>query len=126
MSTKLEIGSKGEDLSVEFLQKQSYLILERNWYKGSDEADIICLTPSQDTLVIVEVKTSTKDNSIPSSWWVTPKKQRLMIELYKSYIKDHPEFKDYPFQFDVISVTLLPTRVRIKHIEKAITFKQRV
>ena len=126
--TELEIGHKGEEVAKQFLEKQSYSILECNWYDptSKDEADIITVSPSGDELVIVEVKTRTKDDNTKVELFVTPTKQRAMIRLYKSYIKIHKEFEDFPFRFDVITVNLLPTRVRIKHIQRAITYIPKV
>ena len=48
-------GRQGEDLAVEFLLKEGYEILERNWYFRHNEVDI--LAKDHDTLVVIEVKT---------------------------------------------------------------------
>lgn len=51
------IGKNGEDLAADFLQKQGYKIIERNFRTRGGEIDIIAL--HKDTLVYVEVKTRT-------------------------------------------------------------------
>lgn len=51
----VQIGKIGEDLAVEFLNKQGYKIIERNFRIRGGEIDIIAL--DDETLVYVEVKT---------------------------------------------------------------------
>jgi|SRR3989344_2563498 len=49
----------GEKLAGEFLEKQGYKIIERNFRKGYGEIDIIAL--DKKTLVFVEIKTKTSN-----------------------------------------------------------------
>lgn len=55
MTKKSEIGQFGEDLACEYLKKQGYKIVERNFRRPWGEIDIIC-QDSDKTLVFVEVK----------------------------------------------------------------------
>jgi len=55
--TNLFKGKFGEDLACEFLKKQGYKIIERNYRIRGGEIDIIAL--DEKTLVYVEVKTRT-------------------------------------------------------------------
>ena len=41
MENKTAFGRQGEDLAVEFLLKEGYEILERNWYFRHNEVDIL-------------------------------------------------------------------------------------
>ncbi len=50
-----DIGSRGEDIAMEWLRQQGYYIVERNWRIGRYEIDIIA--QRFDTLHFVEVKT---------------------------------------------------------------------
>ena len=51
-----ELGKFGEDFAVEYLQKNGFEILDRNWhYSRNSEIDIIA--KEKNTLVFVEVKT---------------------------------------------------------------------
>lgn len=54
MSTT-QVGKSGEDLASNFLQKQGYKIIERNFRIRGGEIDIIAI--DGDALVFVEVKT---------------------------------------------------------------------
>lgn len=52
--TNLITGNKGEDLACEYLQKQGYKILERNFRIRGGEIDIIA--QDKDVIIFVEVK----------------------------------------------------------------------
>ena len=52
-----QIGKKGEEIAVTFLEKQNYQIIERNFQKQSGEIDIITFDPEFQEYVFVEVKT---------------------------------------------------------------------
>ena len=51
------LGSEGESIATDYLQKLGYTILERNWRYQRAEVDIIAT--KNDVLYIVEVKTRT-------------------------------------------------------------------
>ena len=55
MAIHNELGKKGEQLAVDFLQKKGYTILDRNWRFKKAEVDIIA--QKEQILAIVEVKT---------------------------------------------------------------------
>ena len=54
MISPAELGKKGEEIAVEYLQKEGYRILAHNWYYDHKEVDIIAR--QGDEIVIVEVK----------------------------------------------------------------------
>ena len=51
---KKEFGNTGEDIATEYLEKQGYIILERNFYCKQGEIDIIAKDKNE--VVFVEVK----------------------------------------------------------------------
>lgn len=53
--TKIQDGNYGEDLACEYLKKQGYKIIERNFRIRGGEIDIVA--KDGETLVFVEVKT---------------------------------------------------------------------
>lgn len=62
MAEHNQLGTRGEDLAVNYLVEKGYIILERNWRYGRSkhELDIICRTADGATVVFVEVKTRTQ------------------------------------------------------------------
>ena len=71
MAKHNELGKKGEQLAVDFLLKNNYDIVERNYRFDKAEVDIIA--KKDDILAIIEVKTrSTTDFGDPQDF-VKPK-----------------------------------------------------
>ncbi len=57
-----DLGKKGERIAVDYLIKNGYKILERNWRYLKAEIDIIA--KKDNTLAIVEVKTRSKQGLV--------------------------------------------------------------
>lgn len=55
MARKDILGTAGESLAVDYLRRQGFVIIERNWRCSSGEIDIVAREGS--TTVFVEVKT---------------------------------------------------------------------
>src|SRR5262245_10171798 len=55
VATKDELGRRGEDLAVEYLQRQGMVVLSRNWQCSAGELDVVLTDRSR--LVVCEVKT---------------------------------------------------------------------
>ena len=65
MSTeRKEKGRAGENLVVDFLLKNEYEILEKNWRYLKSEVDIIALNKQSSEICFVEVKTRKSMNQI--------------------------------------------------------------
>lgn len=56
MTQKSELGRAGEDFACEYLVKNGYKIVERNFRRSFGELDIIAVSKDK-TLVFIEVKT---------------------------------------------------------------------
>ncbi|EGT3614781.1 YraN family protein [Clostridium perfringens] len=95
------IGFYGEDLSVEFLKKEGYSILEKNFNCSSGEIDIIALR--NEILSFIEVKSRfTKTFGNPKES-VTCYKQRRIIDVAKYYLH-LKKLYNYYIRFDVIEI----------------------
>jgi putative endonuclease len=82
-----ELGKHGEELAVNYLQKNGYEILETNWVFQKAEIDI--LAKKENTLAVVEVKTrSTIDFGLPQDF-VKPKKIQLLVKAVHSYVTEN-------------------------------------
>ncbi len=96
------IGKEGEDRAAQFLLKQGYKILERNYRTRSGEIDLIAL--HQGEVVFVEVKTRTNNAFGAPELAVTPSKQRRMVKAALGYIK-HKKLHQVPCRFDVVAIS---------------------
>jgi len=114
-----ELGKKGEELAVEFLRKEGYKILNRNWTFQKAEIDIIAQKES--ILAIVEVKTrSSLDFGAPQDF-VKPKKIQLLIKAVNAYISDREKdfCDDLNIRFDIIAIHKNGETFAIEHLTDA-------
>lgn len=115
MAEHNELGKLGEELSVEFLQKNSYTILETNWTFQKAEIDIIA--QKENVLVIVEVKTrSSIDFGSPQDF-VKPAKIQLLVKAVNEYVISND--LDLEIRFDIIAVYKEGKEFKIEHLEDA-------
>ncbi|HEY6144566.1 MAG TPA: YraN family protein [Flavobacterium sp.] len=100
MAEHNELGKLGEELAVEYLQKEGYEILETTWTFQKAEIDIIA--QKENTLAVVEVKTrSSLEFGLPQDF-VKPKKIQLLVKAVNEYVV----FKniDVNVRFDIIAI----------------------
>ena len=115
MAKHNETGILGEQLAVDFLAKNGYKIIERNWRFSHLEIDIIAI--SKEYLVFVEVKTRSTNYVIEPELTLTKKQQGFIIRAANAYIESH-EY-DMEARFDIISIVIHPEGHEIKHIDDA-------
>lgn len=100
MAEHNELGKLGEEMAVEFLEKNGYKILETNWTFQKAEIDIIA--QKENTLAIVEVKTrSSIDFGLPQDF-VKPKKIQLLVKAVDAYVNENN--LDIEVRFDIIAI----------------------
>ena len=100
MNNKL-LGNKGEDAAAVFLEKNGYIVRERNYRAKTGEIDII--VSKGNTMVFVEVKTrGSLAYGMPAEA-VTITKQQKIIRTAQSYIR-YKGLSDYSYRFDVLEV----------------------
>ena len=115
MAEHNELGKKGEDEAVRYLQKDGYTIVERNWVNEKYEIDIIA--KNGEFIVFVEVKTRS------SSQWGNPEdaiskgKIRRIVEAADFYLQQYDI--ELPARFDVISMIWTGKSFEIEHIDDA-------
>lgn len=115
MAEHNELGKLGEELAVEFLQKNGYDILETNWVFQKAEIDIIA--QKENILAIVEVKTrSTVYFGLPQDF-VKPKKIQLLVKAVNEYVISNE--LDVEIRFDIIAIHKEGKNYKIEHIEDA-------
>jgi putative endonuclease len=109
------LGREGEDRAAQFLKKQGYKILERNYSTPQGEIDLIALHRGE--VVFVEVKTRTNDAYGAPELAVNPRKQQRMIKAALGYIK-YKKLHQVPCRFDVVAISAV-TEQSIDVIENA-------
>lgn len=115
MAEHNELGKLGEELAVDFLQKNGYSILETNWTFQKAEIDII--TQKENILAVVEVKTrSSIDFGLPQDF-VKPKKIQLLVKAVNEYVISND--LDVEVRFDIIAIHKESNDYKIEHIENA-------
>jgi putative endonuclease len=116
-SNKRTTGNYGEDLACKFLQQLGYQIVERNYFYGHGEIDIIA--KDGDELVFVEVKYRTNDEYGPPELSISKGKQKLIRRTAEAYLFDK-KIKDQNCRIDLIAILhLKDERPKINHIINA-------
>lgn len=98
-----DVGTYGEDLSVEYLKRNSYSIISRNFRNRCGEIDIIC--KKDDLIIFLEIKSRYNYNYGSPIEAITYSKQKQIIKLCKYYIYIN-NLINYNYRFDVIEVLL--------------------
>lgn len=115
MAEHNDLGKLGEELAVEYLQKDNYLILQTNWVFQKAEIDI--LAQKGNVLAVVEVKTrSSLDFGLPQDF-VKPKKIQLLVKAVNEYIVQND--LDVEVRFDIVSVFKNKDVFEIEHLQDA-------
>lgn len=110
---QLEIGQRGEDAAVAYLERMGMSIVDRNWRDGRGELDIVAL--DGDTLVVCEVKTRRGSAHGTPEEAVSVNKQRRLTRLARSYIAANG-LEPCSVRFDVVSIAVVaPERALLRH-----------
>lgn len=111
-----ELGKRGEDAAVQYIEKRGYRIVERNFTCELGEMDIVALDGK--TLCFIEVKTLSSSAYGPPEIAVTVHKQRQLSKVALAYLNQN-HLQDREARFDVIAVTLSPGDKRVELIKDA-------
>ncbi|MDE0535924.1 MULTISPECIES: YraN family protein [unclassified Tenacibaculum] len=118
MAQHNELGKKGEQLAVDYLLKNGYEIVEKNYRFQKAEVDIIA--QKDDLLIAVEVKTrSSIDFGNPQDF-VNPKKIKLLVSAIDNYVNDRD--LDVEVRFDIIAILREQGAFKIEHIKDAFLY----
>ena len=115
MAEHNDLGKIGEEVAVDFLEKNGYEILETNWTFQKAEVDIIAL--KGEVLAVVEVKTrSSIDFGLPQEF-VKPKKIQLLVKAINEYVIAND--LDVEVRFDIIAIHATGSNFENVHLEAA-------
>ena len=113
MSINQNVGKKGEELALAWLEKNNYVLVHKNWRHRNWEVDIIAV--KNDVLHFVEVKTRTSNRYGYPEDNVTRKKIAYLIDAADEYLQLYPRWKR--IQFDILAITILKNEVEYFFIE---------
>lgn len=102
MATHNQTGKKGEQLALEYLQAQGFIILEKNWTYKNYELDLIAIRHAH--LHVVEVKTRCQNYLTEPHLWVARNKQQQLLKAAHAYVV--LKNLDVEVQFDIITIVL--------------------
>ncbi|NLI13932.1 YraN family protein [Pelotomaculum propionicicum] len=113
-----QLGSKGEEAACQYLKKNGYRILCRNYSCSLGEIDIVA--QEGEYLVFVEVRSKSSEGFGLAEESITKRKQSRLRQLAWYYLKAERKTGS-DCRFDVIAVEFdLDDRVkRLEHIENA-------
>ncbi|MDD2859004.1 MAG: YraN family protein [Candidatus Nanopelagicales bacterium] len=95
------LGRYGEDIAVQYLQRQGMVILERNWRCPVGEIDIVARDGQ--AVVICEVKTRSSHQLGTPAEAVTPRKVRRLRHLAAKWLESRQAHAP-DVRIDVVSV----------------------
>lgn len=116
MADHNELGKKAEDLAAEYLLKNEYKILVRNFRFKKNEVDIIA--EKDNLIIVVEVKARSTDFFILPQEAVTKGKIKAIVLAANHFMEEFN--KNQEVRFDIISI--LPDKkgnLEIEHIPNA-------
>lgn len=100
MATHNDFGKIAEDLAAEYLQKNGYKVVTRNFRFQKAEIDIIA--EKENLIIIVEVKARSTDAFILPQEAVTKTKIRSIVSAANHYLEEFNRSNEV--RFDIISV----------------------
>jgi Predicted endonuclease distantly related to archaeal Holliday junction resolvase len=116
MAEKNETGKKGEEVACTYLKTCGFRILHTNWRFHHYELDIIATNGKE--LVVVEVKTRSKDYLLNPEDSIDHRKIRRITTATDAYIRKNNI--NMPVRFDVLCLTKDNIAYTIeRHIEDA-------
>ncbi|WP_405399680.1 YraN family protein [Maribacter sp. Asnod2-G09] len=110
-----EFGKEGEQIAVDYLKKNGYAIIYKNYRYLKAEIDIIA--KKGDVLAIVEVRSRSSDFIQNIAETVTPKKIKLLVMAADHYVTDNN--LDVEVRFDIITILKNKSQFELEHLESA-------
>ena len=122
MTLRSELGIIGEDMAVNHLKNNGYIIIGRNFRKPWGEIDIIAKDPIG-TLVFFEIKTIRQSGNLPNGEsgispeeQVTKAKLKKLIKTCSLYAGERQDLiGEHGWQIDLLAILIFDKGFDIKH-----------
>lgn len=115
MAAHNELGKEGENAACAYLEKEGYVIVERNWRYHRFEIDIIA--ENDEFIVFVEVKTRATDDWGNPEDFISKGQIKRIVAAADFYLQEYEIEKDA--RFDVIAVIKNNGGIELEHIDDA-------
>lgn len=112
------MGSKGEDLALEFLLKRGMTLVARNWRLRKRELDLVL--DDGEYIRVVEVRTRSYPSIIEPQITIDREKQRNIMLASGDFIFRHNMF-NRDVVFDIVTVLMYGKDFEINYIPNAFT-----
>lgn len=106
MKQNTQLGKRGEELAVKYLEQKGFTILHRNWRFGRYEIDIIALKDG--ILHFVEVKLRSYQGFGAPEENVTKQKMKFLMLAADEFLHHNKEYRH--ISFDILSITDAPRK----------------
>ena len=112
------LGNIGESVACQYLEKNGYKIIEKNFRISFGEIDIVA--KKRDIMIFVEVKSSYRGKFLPEEN-ITDKKKKKLIQLAKTYLTIKKYKANQFWQIDVIAIEFKNRkRCALRHTKNAV------
>jgi putative endonuclease len=101
MALHISLGQRGEELAADYLVKNGYEILHRNWRHSHYEIDVIAL--KNNVLHFIEVKMRASRNYGLPEDAVTKKKFKSLLNAADEFLFHHQQYKHV--QYDILAIS---------------------
>ena len=119
MTEKQVRGALGEQAAVDYLRRNGFMIVERNYRIGRSEVDIIATR--YDELHFVEVKTRKFSSMTAPEEAITEQKMRAMRRAASAYMAQHHSMLEP--RFSLIAIDVVGDRVEsLRFVEDALQY----
>jgi putative endonuclease len=116
----LRTGLSGEEAALFELLRKGYVVAAVRWRAGNLKGDVDLIAWQGSLLCFIEVKTRTAHDMTPAEVAVDRDKRRMLRRMARAYLRQLPQKEAPPVRFDVMSVYLIPGKVReIAHFQDA-------
>lgn len=104
MPDSSNLGKRGEEIAMQYLSQNGYILHHLNWRSSHREIDIVAERLGE--IVFVEVKTRSieSDNYRNALSAVDKHKQKLLILAARHYMKYYYPQQQRPYRFDIITI----------------------
>ena len=111
------LGSLGERIAEDYLERNGYPVVDRNFRCPAGEADLVAVDGGEDVLVEVKLRRSEPGRGAWPEEAVDRRKRDRYRRIARAYLARNPSVESV--RFDVVAVRLCGSRAYVRHIKDA-------